>query len=893
MSAVSNPRDESPRMRRRIRVVRYVSLLLAASAIGGLAAVGPTQNQSAQAAVTTPSQLTVKWLGDPSAYQPPRDSASPHYSEFDGIEITVSQTANIIDQAVRVSVTGFAGTKSSTQFGTNAQNFLQAMQCWGPDPLAVDFQETCQWGGRYVPGSNVVGNSVYRDNTRRLAEIDASPYSTTTFDNKFRTVDGNSVSGKEVLINNVTKYPILDLFGPSTTNEVTSARVGADGSGYFDFETQSANQSPQLGCGTTGHLRCWLVVVPRGTVFGGDGDACSSVGSEDPANNYAPYTYGRPNSIQGGSPVNPHCDYWDNRIVVPLDFVPVGATCAVGSTELRVIGSQLMVNAMSSWQPSLCQTVNSTFSFSTNPDAIARAQLLEKGTNTASMAYTGYPVSSGELDTDEERSLLAATKLSYAPVAVSSVVIAFIAEFDTGRQEQLVLSPRLVAKLLTQSYVFTVPRNSSDPAKNVAHLPAVNRQFNFLNQDPEFQALNPTNYNQFTANPSIVLPGPSGADAIRQVWRWILADSKAVAFLNGAPDDYAGMTVNPYYLPKGNAAAVVPWYLDDQKNYTSTPTQRAVGLTNLDGSPQQLSQSVLDTFPKNDESLVPLQLSNERTRFDSIQFAPYTESILTGARQAFRGDPNSKTVWDPAKVNAAGENGDWVSSGIQLPGSKFMMVVTDSPSAALYGLNTASITVANSSVAVSPTAVAMTNALGALMATSLDSVKQVDPAQVGTDGYPMTMVTYAAVNMTKSSAVERSKISDMLKQVTTTGQVPDSGVGGLPRGYLPLPAALVTQATAAANAVKAFSLSTSTTNNGNQVGQDNYSAGFSGDEFGAGAPGADPTLTEDADALLATRTSSASTEFETFTRTSLILALAIGFLGFLIAPVMFRGRGLL
>ncbi len=890
--AVSTPRHRVPRRERRVLLARLGSAGLVASALGGLIAISPIQS-AVDAAPAASSPLRVSWTGDASsaaAYQPIRDTSSPHYTEFDELAVTVSQTAGIIDQAIRVNVTGFAGTRSSNEFGANVMNYLQAMQCWGPDPLAADFVETCQWGGRYAP-NNGLGNLVYFDNVLRVAPVDMDTAHPTTWDVPFRTVDGQEISGKNQLISGAPKYELLNFFSPATTNEVTSARIGDDGNGAFDFETQSSDQAPQLGCGSTGHLRCWLVLVPRGTVFGGDGEACSSI--LDPANGYEPYPYGRPNSVQGGSPVNPHCDYWDNRINVPLDFTPTGQTCPPGSPEERVIGSQLMVGAMSSWQPVLCQAIETTFSFSTNPDSVARAQLLERTANSPVVGYTGFPLSSGELGTQDERDLFAKTDMAYAPVAISGVVVAFNAEFSLGRQEQLVLSPRLLAKILTQSYVFTVPSNTSDRQKNYAHLPEFNRRYTLFNQDPEFQALNP-NWRQFTLNPAIVLPGPAGADAIRQVWRWILADRDAVAFLNGQADGYGpggvgGMTVNPYYLPKNDPNAKVPWYLDAQKNYIEDPVERLVGMTNLDGSPQRLSETVLDSFPRNDESVVPLRLGVEKTRFDSIQFAPFTENLVSGARQAFRADPNSKTVWDPNKLNAAGEIGDWISSGAQMPGQRFMIAITDSPSAHRYGLSVASLRVPNTTSAVAPDEAGMAAALSGLRATSLDAVKQVDPGAVPSNGYPLTVVTYAGVNMTKATEAQRTTATKMLIAVLLLGQDQGVQLGQLPVGYLPLTETLLNQGAAAAKLVNDYVLPQPTPTPSGYA-QDDYDDSYEipGEDGGLG--GADPDVTPGADTIQEDRTAAASAE--AVARSGLAISLGVGVAGFLVAPLLFRGRGL-
>jgi hypothetical protein len=592
--------------------------------------------------------------------------------------------------------------------------------------------------------------------------------------------------------------------------------------------------------------------------------------------------------VQGGSPVNDLCDYWDNRIVIPLDFAPTGASCAVGSTETRVIGSQLMVGAMSSWQPSLCQSLKTTFSFATNTDSVARTRLVDNAANSPSIAYTGFPVTSGEL-TEFERTLLTKTKFSYVPVAVSGVVVAFLAENSAGRVEELVLSPRLMAKLLTQSYPFLVPQSQGFPDKNANHLGAVNRTYNFLSKDPEFRALNP-NYSQYPYNPSLILPGPSGADAIRQIWRWIFADDKAVEFLNGEPDEY-GMTVNPYYLPKGDADAVVPWYIDSLGAYMETPVTKPVGLSNLDGTPKVLSQQTLDAFPRNDETLMPLKLTGERSRFDSLQLAPFAESFLGAARQAFRADPRSKTTWNPNTINSVGELGDWVSGGAQLPGQKFMLAITDSVSAERWGLNTASLRGADRTVAVALSATSMEKALTALEATSLDTVKQVNPAAVPVDGYPLTVVTYAGVNLTKSTAAQRTTIANMLTQVTTTGQVPGTALGQLPAGYLPLTASLVSQSATGISAIRSFTSSTTTTTTPtNGIAQDDFEAGSLPTEA-LGADGENPEITQGVDELASGVTPASSSE--PIARNGIVIALVVGLAGFLIAPFLFRGRGVL
>ncbi|MBG6055807.1 hypothetical protein IWX81_002235 [Salinibacterium sp. CAN_S4] len=908
--SVMLPHPKSPARRSLRRAVAAVSGALVTLVVMGLVVVVPLDATPAVAATSTNSELTVAWQGDLSPakdFQPKRDKtdsfARGSFSEFDDIKVSVSQTQGIVDQTVRVTVTGFRPTISSTQSqdgfaADNAKNYVQAMQCWGPDPKAADFNETCQWGGR-VDGTGV-GDSVIADNLGRVGPLDNDFGNPTDHDVQFRTAGGTEVSGKPRLVDGLTQYDMLNYFSSSTTNEVNAARIGSDGSGYFDFETQSADSAPQLGCGSAKNPRCWLVIVPRGTYFGGDGAKCSGITTRDGD----PFTKGDRNVIQGGSPVNDQCDYFDNRIVVPLDFRPTGASCAIGSTETRVIGSQLMTAAMSSWQPSLCTTVKSTFSFSTNSDVLARAQLIETGANSPNIAYSGYPVSPGELTTETQRTNLSKTTISYVPVAVSAMVVGFVAESPSGRQESLVVSPRLMAKYLTQSYPFLVPQSTSSQGQNATHLGAVNQTYTKPFQDPEFKALNPTNYFQFQYVPSLVLPG-SKSDGIKQVWRWILADADARAFLSGTKDPW-GMTVNPYYLPRGAATTTIPWYLSEAKEYLETATTREVGLSKLDGSPRKLVDEPADDFSKYDQTVMPLKLSTERSRFDSIQFAPYADTFLSGARQAFRADSRAKTLWDPNSVNAVGEKGDWKSNGAQIPGQRFIITVTDSVSAQRWGISTASLTVPGTVVTaatlpadvktVRPTSETVTKSLSAVEPTSLDSIKQINPAKVGADGWPMTMITYAGVNLTKTQVEPRKTISAMLKQVTTSGQILGTAPGELPEGYVPLTDELKAQAVAGIAQIDSYVAPQPTStpappkpaSPSNGIAQDPFEAAT---DSGAAASGAaaDPAVVAGVDELSAARTNASSTD--PLLLSGLVIALVIGLAGLLVAPVLLRGRG--
>jgi hypothetical protein len=552
----------------------------------------------------------------------------------------------------------------------------------------------------------------------------------------------------------------------------------------------------------------------------------------------------------------------------------------------------MMVGAMASWQPSLCADQKTTYSFASNPDAVARAQLVE-GAGAAGMAFGSAPATAGEL-TDADQATLAQTQLSYAPVAVTSAVFGFLAEGTNGRITTLTLSPRLVAKLLTQSYEFTVPSNSADPQANFAHLPAVNRKYVLWSQDPDFQQLNP-DWQQFTTNPAIILPGPQGADVIKQLWTWIDDDPDAAKWLGGAPDPW-GMTVNPYYLPKGNAAAQVPTFNNDGTaaiDSAGNPIEKAVGLTNIDGSLMQIGVVPQNSFVKADASLVPLDLTPPgqvpvRYPFGSNQFAPYAANFALGARSAFRADPGSQTVWDANQVDPAGDIGAWISGGPQIPGQRFAIAFTDAASAQRYDLSVAALTEDGSPTSsVAPTDAAMTQAVSTALVASTDpAVQQIDPSKAGAGAYPLTTVVYATVNLTASDAQSRTDFSNFINQVTTKGQTPGVQVGQLPPGYVPLTSALASQAQAAATAIASFvapSAGTqSSTGNSASFGTGGAASGGSG----LANTGGTGTITA-TDSVASGKTPASPAPVG---QSALLICLGSGLAGSLFAPALFRRR---
>src|SRR5262249_6364026 len=134
-----------------------------------------------------------------------------------------------------------------------------------------------------------------------------------------------------------------------------------------------------------------------------------------------------------------------------------------------------------------------------------------------------------------------------APVGVTGFAVSYAVDgADKHQYPTLKLNPRLLAKLLSESY-WALPNLGTDfaklPASDAYHAMATTPED--LSVDPEFQALNPGigTSNQFAAAATVlVLAGNS--DVIHALTGYLNADPEARAFLDGRPDPW-GMVVNP------------------------------------------------------------------------------------------------------------------------------------------------------------------------------------------------------------------------------------------------------------------------------------------------------------------------------------------------------------
>jgi hypothetical protein len=681
---------------------------------------------------------------------------------FADLTVTVSQTTALIDQVVEVSWTG--GRPTAPAFGSFAQNYLQIMQCWGDDAVHGPDRTQCQYGGLAASGDSRGGAQVtsrqvnYGANLVDPAEtLKQPPGSNLPVDVPFRSVTGRTDPGG----------PINEFYDQSSTNEIPFGRTRADGTGQEFMEVQTAREAPGLGCGEalkgaggkiTGRS-CWLVIVPRddhevnGTVRSGTG-------------------VGGP---LDSSPLS--MSNWEQRIAIPLTFQPIGGACAIGAKERLTYGQESVAEAVSRWQPSLCASTGATFGYSQVSDTIARRQLT---LTDPSMVFVSGPLDPGQV--------AAGMTPVYAPVAVSGLAIAFNIESQSSvtappevrRQEgarlaELKLTPRLVAKLMTQSYRLALNNTADYLAGNPLD----------MSRDPDFLRLNP-DFRKYLFGGIFDALTPIGqGDAFAELWQWVNADKDARAFLDGTPDP-DGMVVN--------------------KNY------KGIALPVNDLPKADLT---CEDFPAPQLPLCPLTAH------------PYAGSMHDGARAASRGDTLTSN-WNPVAQPPA-----YQKSPPQLSGTRDLLAISDTATAQRYGLPLAQLCHGDGTGCVSPTADALTKGLGTLTPTAVAGVKVPDPTAAGAGAYPLTTVTYAATVPASLDAGARKDYAALLRYAAGPGQKPGLEPGQLPAGYAPLPADMRKQALSAATAI----LTSPFPGNGNGNGGGDTGGGSAGNGSGSGSGG--------------------------------------------------------
>jgi hypothetical protein len=670
-------------------MTRRTFALSAAVALVASATFGLTFSAPVQATGATDSAMTKRGSG-----------------EFADLQVTVDQTKNLVDQIVRISWRG--GKKTVPGSGQYSYNYLQIMQCWGDDP-AGPRREQCQFGG--LTGDDRGGAQA---STRQVNYGDQTvdPLETIKPDEgsvKNVYVPFEPANGDDPEPGTTSKY-----FNEFTTNEVPFAATRGDGTGNDYFAIQTVREAAGLGCGSpvtqdgkTKGRPCWLVVVPRGGVEV-DGDEATL------------------SKKLVSSPLG--ASNWKNRIVFPLEFEPAGRPCPLGTAERKTLGQESVAEAVLRWQPVLCDVTGRVFSYSQVADDVARRGLVDD----PSLSFVSQPV--------DPKSLADGAEIAYAPIAISGITVGFnvdrqtpirapaeVKARDGERVTTMKLTPRLVAKLLTQSYTRAANINA----------PSVQGNPTDMTKDPEFQILNPQYEGLTISLPELQLPA-GRADVVQQVWKWILADPDAKAFVDGDAD---------------------PWGMKINTNYTDVELPRS-------------------DYPKADDYCVK---TDGRPDLCTLDAHPYAANMQEAARNAARGDFRGLTYWDPIAVPVPAYKRDRP----QPSGSRAMLALTDSASAARYGLETASLLNGGGEF-VTPTTAALTAATKELATGPASAPLQPTVANRDPKSYPLTNITYAATDPERLDAAERKDYSGFLNYAAGAGQKPGLLPGNLPTGYAPL-----------------------------------------------------------------------------------------------------------
>ncbi|MBV9872296.1 MAG: hypothetical protein JO214_16925 [Frankiaceae bacterium] len=563
--------------------------------------------------------------------------------------------------------------------------------------------------------------------------------------------------------------------GALPSNE-TFGVTGLDGRGTAQFDVWTSAENASLGCTQT--VACSLVAVPIMGISC-DPEAASLPPADRPTGKaakkaaklceakgaFAPGQLVHPqgqNDLTVSGSLWWSASNWRNRISVPLTFAVPSNACDVvsNSNTVDVYGSELLIQATSQWAPHFClnpKLFKFTHVQTGEPEA---ANLL--ATKSATAAFVSNPPAAGY-----------GQPVVNAPVAVTSFAITYSIDGADGQPyTKLRLTPRLLAKLLTESYPSELPVQQEFAA--LSHNPLN------ITLDPEFQKLNPgiTKGVPATEAAASLLTLASDSDVITSLTTYLNDDPSTRSWLDGKADQW-GMKVNPAY--KGIKLPVDKWPL-------------------LSGfEPKEwYASDVNDCLHNSPVPFLPLVAA------PMARLAEITEAMQFSISQ-------STTACSQIDGTTTGEK--LVPLGRQTTGYRFMIGVTSLPDADRYRLRTAAIQTTDAHTFVRPDDASMRAAVGFLKPdTSTGTwpvpIKTLVTSKKAASAYPGTMVVYASMPTSGLSATDASDYSKLLNFVATKGQRPGQKVGELPPGYLPMTAAnglggLASYTVAAAKAVDA------------------------------------------------------------------------------------------
>jgi len=334
------------------------------------------------------------------------------------------------------------------------------------------------------------------------------------------------------------------------------------------------------------------------------------------------------------------------------------------------------------------------------------------------------------------------------------------------------LTPRLLAKLLTNSYTDSLPIFAN-------HGPVSLNPRN-ISQDPDFLAVNSdTDHWQymdlkFGGIGDALVPN-SRSYLAERVWTYIMSDSEGRDFMAGKPDPF-GMKINP-------------WFSSDAK---INPSGTAFTLPNL-------------SFPKSDPVEKPDTTStgglSPSGAINVVMWRPYLSDFEEGARATLTGNAYELGAWDVSKQPP----GFGKTPRSPLGFRKVFAITTTTAAARFQSLQVALRNPAGNFV--SPTLDSLQIAQNAMTPSSANAgVYELDlsseKTKAASGAYPLAVPIYAAINPLQSESETRLAYANLIKFAVTEGQNPGTEIGDLPPGYAPLSSKFVKTALEVSNEIK-------------------------------------------------------------------------------------------
>ena len=552
-------------------------------------------------------------------------------------------------------------------------------------------------------------------------------------------------------------------------DSTTYAPTNVDGTGTWKFTVTTSESNASLGCSST--VTCTLEVIPI------EGISCDPTGAllstnQQPDPNATDTAQIAPECEANGAfapgetnsnPLGVSPDYtvsgaywwsasnWRNRIAVPLQMAPFSDSCNQTNTSapLYFYGSELFSDASLSWEPAFCES-SSLFKINHVHEAEPEAKAL-LANNSIEAALAGTP---------PEKPFT--TPTVQAPMAFTGFSIGYVIASGGMSYTDLKLTPRLLAKLLTESYPDLPDIKSGHPGLS-------NNPLN-ITFDPEFQALNPgAPFNDLEDSAATLYSIASSSDVMSALTSYITADPEARSWLDGTPDPW-GMTVNPAYqgiaLPVNTWPELDTWEDPNSFLYSSSP---CLGTDPVPYLPLVASPSAtLSAITLN----LQFRISNSETACQTV----------------------------------TGNYSKLVAQGAQSTGAGFLIGLIPYADSVLYEIPSAAL---QSQVAPSaPTK--FTDATGRTFVAPSDSSLQASARILAPDGtgdswvmpyaglesntqaagaYPGAMLMSLDVPTTGLPSTDAAKYGTLMRYAASTGQTPGTAAGDLPGGYLPMTAA--------------------------------------------------------------------------------------------------------